>query len=61
MSEEERQMMGRQGARMHLLKRMADPAEVGRVALFLCTDDASFVTGQAYVVDGGWTAGDPVR
>jgi NAD(P)-dependent dehydrogenase (short-subunit alcohol dehydrogenase family) len=61
MSEEERRLMARQGARMHLLNRMADPAEVGRVALFLCTDDASFITGQAYVVDGGWTAGDPVR
>ncbi len=61
MSDEERAMMARQGARMHLLNRMADPAEVGRVALFLCTDDSSFVTGQAYVVDGGWSAGDPVR
>jgi NAD(P)-dependent dehydrogenase (short-subunit alcohol dehydrogenase family) len=38
---------------MHLPNRIADPAEVGRVALFLCADDASFVTGRAYVVDGG--------
>jgi 3-oxoacyl-[acyl-carrier protein] reductase len=34
--------------------RWADPAEVARVAAFLASDDASFVYGSAYVVDGGW-------
>jgi NAD(P)-dependent dehydrogenase (short-subunit alcohol dehydrogenase family) len=27
------------------------------VAVFLCSDDASFITGAAYLVDGGWMAG----
>ncbi len=35
------------------LKRMASAQEVGRVCLFLASDDASFVTGQGIEVDGG--------
>ena len=38
------------------LKRPGQPAEVARVALFLASDDASYVTGAAIVVDGGLTA-----
>lgn len=38
------------------LGRMGKPEEVASVALFLASDDASFVTGSSYVVDGGWTA-----
>lgn len=37
-------------------KRMADPAEVAQAAMWLCSDRASFVTGAAMPVDGGWTA-----
>jgi len=40
------------------LKRVIDPHEAARVVVFLCTDDASAVTGSSYVVDGGWI-GDP--
>jgi NAD(P)-dependent dehydrogenase (short-subunit alcohol dehydrogenase family) len=41
----------------HLLDRVGRPEEVAACALFLASDDASFVTGHALVVDGGWTAG----
>ena len=38
------------------LGRWGQPEEVANVALFLASDEASFVTGAAYVVDGGLTA-----
>lgn len=41
------------------LGRMAAPEEIARVALFLASDEASFVTGGDYAVDGGVSAGKP--
>ncbi len=38
---------------MHLLKRIAQPEEIAHVVLFLASPRASFVTGAAYLVDGG--------
>ncbi len=40
-------------ARMHALKRMAEPQEIAKAALFLASDAASFVTGAAMLADGG--------
>jgi 2-keto-3-deoxy-L-fuconate dehydrogenase len=34
--------------------RMADPREVAKLALFLCSDEASFITGVDYPMDGGF-------
>jgi len=39
------------------LQRMGRPEEVARVSLFLASDDASYVTGAEYTVDGGMSAG----
>lgn len=36
------------------LKRMLQPEEVARLALFLAADDSSAITGQSHVIDGGW-------
>jgi NAD(P)-dependent dehydrogenase (short-subunit alcohol dehydrogenase family) len=41
----------------HMLGRFGRPEEIASAALFLASDDASFVTGHALVVDGGFTAG----
>jgi meso-butanediol dehydrogenase/(S,S)-butanediol dehydrogenase/diacetyl reductase len=39
-----------------LIKRLGTPDEVAAAAVFLASDDASFITGVALPVDGGWSA-----
>ena len=41
---------------MEPIGRMGQPEEVAAVATWLCSDNASFVTGNAMTIDGGWTA-----
>lgn len=53
-SERERVKRGSYGG--HLNKRLGTPEEVARVALFLASEEASFVTGAAYLVDAGTLA-----
>jgi len=38
------------------LGRWGDPKEVGALALYLCSEEASFITGTDILIDGGWTA-----
>ncbi len=48
-------------APFHLLRRVANPEEVASAVLFLCSDEASFITGTDIRVDGGYSAMGPER
>lgn len=43
------------------LKRFGRPEEVAKLIAFLASDDASFITGSEYVVDGGASINEPFR
>lgn len=47
--------------KLHALWRIGKPEEVAQVAIFLASSAASFVTGSAYVVDGGFGSGLPPK
>ncbi|MBM4228768.1 MAG: glucose 1-dehydrogenase [Gammaproteobacteria bacterium] len=46
----------RQMAAMHLMNRLAEPGEIVALALFLASDEASYMTGAVIPIDGGLTA-----
>ena len=47
----------REMASTQALGRMGKPAEIAAAALYLASDEAAFVTGTAFLIDGGWSAG----
>jgi NAD(P)-dependent dehydrogenase (short-subunit alcohol dehydrogenase family) len=51
---------GHKLGQLNPLKRAAEPGEIARVALFLASDEASYVNGQAIAVDGGLSSSHPV-
>jgi NAD(P)-dependent dehydrogenase (short-subunit alcohol dehydrogenase family) len=40
------------------LRRIGQPEDVAKAALFLVSDDADYITGTIFTVDGGINAGD---
>jgi NAD(P)-dependent dehydrogenase (short-subunit alcohol dehydrogenase family) len=46
---------------LHALGRIGQAGEVARTAVFLASEDASFMTGSALIVDGGFSIGLPPR
>jgi len=45
--------------RFHLMRRLGEPAEVAAAIAFLCSPEASFITGTELAVDGGYLAMGP--
>jgi NAD(P)-dependent dehydrogenase (short-subunit alcohol dehydrogenase family) len=46
---------------LHALGRIGEPGEVARAAVFLASEDASFMTGSPLIVDGGFSSGLPPK
>lgn len=59
LSKGDREKTDKVGADFHLFPRVGDPEEVASAIMFLCSDEASFVTGTDLRVDGGYTAMGP--
>ena len=45
----------------HPVGRFGAPEDIARTALWLASDEAAFVTGQTFTIDGGLTAASPLR
>ena len=52
------EIMTERFAGIHPLGRAGQPRDIAQAALWLASDDAAFVTGQAIAVDGGWSSVD---
>ncbi|GGZ25175.1 3-alpha-hydroxysteroid dehydrogenase [Streptomyces inusitatus] len=52
-----REGMDRMYEKVVPLGRIGRPEEVAKLALFLSCEDSSYITGQPFVIDGGWLAG----
>ncbi len=54
-------MVARNAAVFTLLGRIGRPEELAAAVHFMASDDASYVTGQLLLVDGGWSTGTSMR
>ncbi|MFF4581384.1 SDR family NAD(P)-dependent oxidoreductase [Streptomyces sp. NPDC001389] len=57
LTDEARESMADLYRRVVPLGRVGRPEEIARLALFLTSEDSSYITGQPFVIDGGWMAG----
>ncbi|RSS82343.1 SDR family NAD(P)-dependent oxidoreductase [Streptomyces sp. WAC06614] len=57
LGDEAREAMAELYRKVVPLGRVGRPEEIARLALFLTSEDSSYITGQPFVIDGGWTAG----
>ncbi|MEU4349162.1 SDR family NAD(P)-dependent oxidoreductase [Streptomyces sp. NPDC023838] len=55
--EESREAVAELYKRLVPLGRIGRPEEVAALALFLTSEDSAYITGQPFVIDGGWLAG----
>ncbi len=53
------QQMRDAGATSQVLGRVGEPTDIANMALFLASDESEWITGQEFVVDGGFEAGRP--
>ena len=42
--------------KLHPLRRLAEPSEIAKSVVWLCSEESSFVHGAILPIDGGWTA-----
>jgi NAD(P)-dependent dehydrogenase (short-subunit alcohol dehydrogenase family) len=47
----------REMAATQAVGRMGRPEEIAAAAVYLASDEAAFVTGTTFMIDGGWSAG----
>ena len=55
--EEQRVAMRNYLVGMHLLRRAGTGEDIAALAVYLASDESSWVTGQNICIDGGWSAG----
>ncbi|MFE9565705.1 SDR family NAD(P)-dependent oxidoreductase [Streptomyces sp. NPDC006487] len=55
--QEARDAMAELYQRVVPMGRVGQPEEIAKLALFLTSEDSSYITGQPFVIDGGWMAG----
>ncbi|MXV81622.1 MAG: SDR family oxidoreductase, partial [Chloroflexi bacterium] len=55
-SEDDLEVIRARGRQLSPMERAGEAEDVANLALFLASDDSSYITGQEFVIDGGMTA-----